>query len=206
MTTRTSYLIVAAIIVGLIGYGAGCYFWGDKPQQIIIENEPQIILPKDNTDTPTSTTTPTTTPKTVTPTPKKTIQPLSTKPKVIFTGTFLAGDETVLLEYNEADYNKALANKKVVILYFDTAWCALCQQEFYSAALAFNLLTTKDIAGFRVNFNDNLTSAAEQKIAQRFNVTEYHTKVILKNGKHVLTAADIWNTDRYLRAMSSALY
>ncbi len=115
-----------------------------------------------------------------------------------YIGAVLAGTTSLLLDFNQADYDKALSTNKLIVLYFYANWCPICKVEFPKMQSAFNQLATAGVVGFRVNFNDNQTSDFEQDVARQFGVAYQHTKVILQNGQRVLKAPDSWDTQRYL--------
>ena len=117
---------------------------------------------------------------------------------ISFSGTVLAGSSSPLLEFNQADYNKALASDKLVMLYFYANWCPICKAEFPKMQQAFNQLSGSDVVGFRVSFNDTETTEQEEALAKQFGVAYQHTKVALRNGQRVLKAPDSWDTQRYL--------
>lgn len=117
---------------------------------------------------------------------------------VSFSGTILAGSSSPLIDFNKADYDKALDSGKVVILYFYANWCPSCRAEFPKMQSAFNKLIGDDVVGFRVSFKDNETNAQEEALAKQFGVAYQHTKIALKNGEKVLKAPDSWDEQRYL--------
>ncbi len=131
-------------------------------------------------------------PDATTPPPAKEIQP------VTFTGTVLAGSKSPLIDYNKADYDKALASDKLVVLYFYANWCPICRVEFPDSQKAFNELGDDRVVGFRINYEDSDVTPDEKVLAREFNVTYQHTKVLIKNGKRLLKAPETWNKDRYL--------
>jgi len=115
-----------------------------------------------------------------------------------FSGTILAGTSAPLIDFNQADYQKALDSGKIVLLYFYANWCPICREEVPKMESAFNQLTTDQVVGFRVNFNDNQTDDNEKSLARQFGVAYQHTKVILQAGQKILKAPDSWDTKRYL--------
>jgi|GEM_PF-831365 len=114
-----------------------------------------------------------------------------------FSGTVLAGSKAPLLDFNKADYDKALASDKLVVLYFYADWCPLCRAEFPKMQQAFHELSTDKVVGFRVNYKDSFTDADETALARQFGVGYQHTKVFLKGGQQVLKAPDSWEKARY---------
>ncbi len=113
-------------------------------------------------------------------------------------GNILAGTKTPYIEYNKADYDKALAEDKTVVLYFYANWCPICRVEQVSTFAAFSELQLPNVVGFRVNYKDSDTTDDEVELAKQFGVTYQHTKVIIKSGEKVLKAPDSWDKERYI--------
>ena len=120
-----------------------------------------------------------------------------------YTGKVLAGTEsTKYLDFSKADYEKALKDKKKILLYFYASWCPLCIKEQPETFAAFNELNDADLIGFRVNYRDSDTDSDEETLAKEFGVSYQHTKVILKNGERVGKFPDSWDKQRYLEELS----
>lgn len=119
-----------------------------------------------------------------------------------YEGKVLAGTTSKYLEFKKADYDKALKEKKKILLYFYASWCAICKAEQPQALAAFDEFNDPGLIGFRVNFKDSDTDAGEEALAKEFGIAYQHTKVILKNGKQVLKAPDTWDKQRYLDEMA----
>ena len=120
-----------------------------------------------------------------------------------YTGKVLAGSEaTKYLDFNKADYAKALKEKNKILLYFYANWCPLCKKEQPETFAAFNEINDPDLIGFRVNYRDSDTDADEENLAKEFGVSYQHTKVILKEGERVLKAPDSWDKQRYLEELA----
>ena len=123
-----------------------------------------------------------------------------------YTGTVLAGKSAILLDYNKADYDIAIASDKLVVLYFYANWCAICKAETANALYpAFNELTTDKVVGIRINYKDNNTDTDEENLARQYGIPYQHTKVFVKNGKQILKAPDSWNKARYLDEINKAI-
>lgn len=123
-------------------------------------------------------------------------QPVMTSNKV------LAGTaSTKYIEFSKADYEKALKEKKKILLYFYANWCPICKKEQPETFAAFNELNDKDLIGFRVNYRDSETDADEEALAKKFGVSYQHTKVILKDGQRAVKSPDSWNKQRYLEEL-----
>ena len=119
-----------------------------------------------------------------------------------FSGTVLAGKETKYIDFNEADYNKALKENKKILLYFYANWCPTCKAEQPKAHAAFDTLKDEETVGFRVNYRDSDTDDFEESLAKKYGISYQHTKVILVNGERVSKSPESWSTERYVDELS----
>lgn len=125
---------------------------------------------------------------------------------LIFQGQVLAGSSAPLLDFVQADYEKALQSGKLVVLYFYANWCPICKAETKNGLYpAFDELDNDNIIGFRVNYRDNQTDSNEENLAREFGVAYQHTKVFVKNGKRVLKAPNSWSKSDYIKQINSNL-
>jgi thiol-disulfide isomerase/thioredoxin len=116
-----------------------------------------------------------------------------------FSGRILAGTKAKLYDFNQSDYEKALASDNLLVLYFYANWCPICKAEVQNSLYpAFHELKVDKVVGFRVNFNDSETDDFEEKLAREFGVAYQHTKVFIKDSKRILKSPEQWNKDRYL--------
>ena len=122
-----------------------------------------------------------------------------------YSGTVLAGKSAPLLDFTKVDYNSALNSDKLLVLYFYANWCPTCKAEFPVMQGAFNELTTSEVIGFRVNYNDDQTDTDEKNLAREFGVAYQHTKVFVKNGQRILKSPESWDDKRYDMEINKAL-
>lgn len=122
-----------------------------------------------------------------------------------YSGATLAGKSSPLLDFTKTDFDAALASDKLIVLYFYANWCPTCAVEFPIMQSVFNELTTDQVIGFRVNYNDSDTDADEVALAREHGIAYQHTKVFLKNGKQILKSPETWDRQRYLAEITGAL-
>ena len=119
-----------------------------------------------------------------------------------YQGEILAGSVTPYIAFNKADYDKAVSENKVVLLYFYAEWCPSCKTEQLQSYAAFNELDREDVVGFRVNYRDSDVDSFEEELAKEHGVTYQHTKVILQNGERVLKVPNSWKKEKYLEEIN----
>lgn len=122
-----------------------------------------------------------------------------------YSGKVIAGSNTPYVEFTKADYDKALAEGKVVVLNFYANWCPVCRAEVADIAAGFDSLNNPNVVGFRVNYKDSDTDKDEEALAKQFSIPYQHTKVILKDGKEVLKETVQWSKGDLVKAVNAAL-
>ena len=141
-------------------------------------------------------------------TTEKLDQPLTLTEEKIpgYSGAKIAGQLSLFLDFQKSDYDAALVTDKLIVLYFYANWCPICKEETANALYpAFNELTTDQIIGFQVSYNDDQTDANEKALAREFGVAYQHTKVFLKNGQRILKSPESWDKNRYLAEFNKFL-
>lgn len=124
---------------------------------------------------------------------------------VAFTGTKLAGSQAPLLDFSVADYAAARESGRMIVLFFYANWCPICKAEMPKIEQAFNQLTSDQIVGFRVNYNDSDTDDVEKSLAREFGIAYQHTKVFVKDGAVILKSGESWDSARYVQEITKAL-
>lgn len=122
-----------------------------------------------------------------------------------YLGEVLAGSSSPYLVFNKADYDKALAEGKIVFLDFFANWCPICRAEAPEIRAGFDGLTRSDVVGFRVNYNDSDTDDDEKELAKQFGITYQHTKVISKDGREVLKSLESWDRETFDSELSKVI-
>ncbi len=80
--------------------------------------------------------------------------------------------------FTKAQYEKAKAEGRPILLYFYASWCPICRDE-EPRVKADVEASDVPIAGFRVHFNDPETDADATVLAQAFKIVYQHTSVFL---------------------------
>lgn len=120
-------------------------------------------------------------------------------------GKVISGKSSPFVEFTKAGYDKAISDGKIVFLDFYANWCPICRAEAPIIDSGFNGLTSDQVIGFRVNFNDPETDADEKALASELKIPYQHTKVILVDGKEVFRSTDQWKKEDFDSAMQQVL-
>jgi len=88
--------------------------------------------------------------------------------------------------YSKEDYDKAINEKRVLVLYFTSNWCQKCIEQDAINNEVFNDLISEginNVFGLRVHILDSETTTESDALSQKFDVTKEQSFVILdKNG------------------------
>lgn len=91
--------------------------------------------------------------------------------------------KSVYLQYSKNDYDKALSEKRVILLYFASNWCSECQDQSVINSEVMEQMLFESIVGLNIHILDSETTIESDALAQKFEVTKENSFVILdKNG------------------------
>lgn len=116
-----------------------------------------------------------------------------------YAGNVLSGTTTPYVEFNQADFEMALSQKKTIVLNFYANWCPSCRAEQPFAEEAFSTLNNSHVVGFRVDYKDANTDEFETALAKKYGITYQHTKIIIdKTGEQAVKSLESWDSARYI--------
>ena len=119
-------------------------------------------------------------------------------------GQVLGGSSPYYIEFNEADFNTALATQELVILNFYANWCPSCKAEDKEIRDAFREGNLSDtVVVFRTSFRDSDTSEFEKSLAEEYQVITQGTKIIFVNGVQVEKTPQHFSKEQYVELFSS---
>lgn len=122
-----------------------------------------------------------------------------------YAGNVISGNISPYIEFNKADYDKALSEGKIIFLDFYATWCPICRAEAPNIEAGFNELENGSVIGFRVNYNDPETDDDEKALAKQFGVTYQHTKVIIRDGQQVLKDGESWTREMFTEEINKVI-
>ncbi len=90
---------------------------------------------------------------------------------------------SVYKSYSKDDYDIALKEKRVILLFFTSNWCKECSKQNDLNNEAFSELKDLGTLGLNIHILDSETTTETDALAKKFGVTKENTFVILdKNG------------------------
>lgn len=117
-------------------------------------------------------------------------------------GIVLNSGVTKYYDFSQKQFEKALDEGKVVYLEFYATWCPICIAQESDIIKGLNELNDPNVIGFRVNYKDNDTDEFEKKLAEKYNVTYQHTKVILVDNEPVYNELAVWKDSDVVKNLS----
>jgi len=86
-------------------------------------------------------------------------------------------------DYTDEYFQKALSEKKIILLYFTANWCPICSEQEPVNKKVIEDFKDKGIAARRVHILDSQTTGETDALAKKFDILYQHTYLILdKNG------------------------
>lgn len=82
-------------------------------------------------------------------------------------------------DYSKTDYDLALNEKSVLVLYFTSNWCKECISQDALIAELFNKLEKTGVVGLKIHILDSETTIETDLLAKKFDVTKENTLIIL---------------------------
>mgnify|MGYP001570886423 CR=1 FL=1 len=122
-----------------------------------------------------------------------------------YQGNVLAGNVSPLIEFNKADYRRAKAEGKIIILDFYANWCPICRFENPKIISALKEFKSSDVVAFQVHYNDGDVTEEHIALAKEYGINLQHTKVILKDGEVALKSLESWSKDRTVNELRKVL-
>ncbi len=119
-----------------------------------------------------------------------------------YDAVLLAGTTTPYYEFDQAAYDQALVDGKIVYLEFYANWCPYCSADDPNIKSFFDAQQNSDFVGFRVNYKDSDTNNNEESLAKQFGITTQHTRVILKNSQEVYRKIGTFDSDSVLDTLA----
>ena len=87
------------------------------------------------------------------------------------------------LDYSLDEYDKAILDKRVVVLFFTSNWCTKCNNQDVVNNEVFDSLNKEGVVGQRIHILDSDTTVETDAIARKFDVVKENTLVVLnRNG------------------------
>lgn len=90
---------------------------------------------------------------------------------------------SIYKDYTKEDYDNALLNKRVIVLYFTSNWCQECLDQEVTNIQIFEELPKEGVVGLKIHILDSETTTETDALSQKFDITKEQSFVILdKNG------------------------
>jgi thiol-disulfide isomerase/thioredoxin len=118
-----------------------------------------------------------------------------------------ATSSAALLPFNEAEYEAARLEGKVILLYFTASWCPECDYAQMRLEEVVAGWPGDKVEVFMVDYVDRTASSTdpEAKLAENFTVTAPDTKVLLRGEKVIKQSTEVWTLERYREEVAALL-
>lgn len=122
---------------------------------------------------------------------------------VDYQSEIIAGTTSQYRTFSKVEYDKAKSEGKIIFLNFYANWCPICRAEAPDIAAGFNELNNPNIVGFRVNYKDDETDNTEKELANQFQITYQHSKVIIKEDQILYKQiAEKWDKGKVIKELT----
>lgn len=86
-------------------------------------------------------------------------------------------------DYSKVEYDKALFEKRILVVFFTSNWCASCSDQDVVNKTVLDSLTTQGVVGLKAHILDSETTIETDALARKFDITKENSLVILdENG------------------------
>lgn len=121
-------------------------------------------------------------------------------------GKLISGAENAPYQLFSSElYEEALADGKVIVLYFCSDVDPICMVEAPDIAEGFDKLTITNVVGFYVHNKQEILTDYEKELVRKFDIDSPHTKVVLVDGDVELQSSEAWSTPRFVEAVSEVV-
>lgn len=83
------------------------------------------------------------------------------------------------ISYTKDEYDKALSENRVIILFFTSNWCTACINQDSINKTVFNDLNKEGVVGLNVHILDSETTTETDALSKKFDVTKENTFIFL---------------------------
>lgn len=83
------------------------------------------------------------------------------------------------INYSLEEYDKAILEKRILVLFFTSNWCTKCIDQDIINSEVFNSLNKEGVVGLKIHILDSETTTVTDALARKFDVTKENTFVIL---------------------------
>ncbi len=90
--------------------------------------------------------------------------------------------ESYYVGYTKEDYEKAISENRVVVLFFTSNWCKECLDQETIISEVFSELNKEGIVGLTVHILDSETTTETDALAKKYDVSKEQSIVIIDRG------------------------
>lgn len=86
---------------------------------------------------------------------------------------------SLYLNYTKEYYDSALANNRVLVLFFTSNWCSECNNQEKINKSVIESMTTEGVVGLNIHILDSETTTESDALAKKFDVKKENTFIVL---------------------------